>query len=268
MTFSQTYSCFLNKYSEILNSCFPIKKIKASKYALKKPWLSTGLLKSIKRKNSLYKKFLKSPTPFNESSYKRYRNKLNHSLRLAKRSYYEAKLKSLTDNIKGTWNILNQIVNRTKRPKKLPSTFVDSNNQDISGPCLIANQFCNFFTNLGPSLAKKIPTSVKSYRSFLPERSISSFFFESATQCEIVEIAKSRRINTAAGHDKVPMWSVKESSNCISEPLTYSINLSINSGVVPDQMKLARVVPLFKSDDKRLFSNYRPVSVLPIFANF
>ena len=60
------------------------------------------------------------------------------------------------------------------------------------------------------------------------------------------------------------MWSVKESINYISEPLTDIINLSINSGVVPDQMKLARVVPLFKSGDNRLFSNYRPVSVLPI----
>ena len=102
----------------------------------------------------------------------------------------------------------------------------------------------------------------------LPERSFSFFFFESATQCEIVEIAKSLGTNSAAGHDKVPMWSVKESINYISEPLTYIINLSINSGVVPDQTKLARMVPLFKSGDKRLFSNYRPVSVLQMFSKF
>ena len=60
---------------------------------------------------------------------------------------------------------------------------------------------------------------------------------------------------------------MKESINFISEPLTYIINLSISSCVVPDQMKLARVVPLFKSDGKRSFSNYRPVSVLSIFPN-
>ena len=80
---------------------------------------------------------------------------------------------------------------------RLPGPLVDR--------LLIANQFCHFFTNLGPSLAKKIPTSVKSFCSFLPERFFSSFFHESAAQCEIVEIAKSLRINTAAGHDKVPM---------------------------------------------------------------
>ena len=42
------------------------------------------------------------------------------------------------------------------------------------------------------------------------------------------------------------------------------MNLFINFGVVPDRMKLARVVPLFKSGNERLFSNYSPVSILPI----
>ena len=36
-------------------------------------------------------------------------------------------------------------------------------------------------------------------------------------------------------------------------------------GVVPQEMKIARVIPLFKSGDKSLFTNYRPVSVLPVF---
>ena len=44
------------------------------------------------------------------------------------------------------------------------------------------------------------------------------------------------------------------------------MNLSISNGIVPDQMKIARVVPLFKADDQSLFTNYRPVSVLPSFS--
>ena len=46
------------------------------------------------------------------------------------------------------------------------------------------------------------------------------------------------------------------------------MNLSISNGIVPDQMKIARVVPLFKADDQPLFTNYRPVSVLPSFSKF
>ena len=46
------------------------------------------------------------------------------------------------------------------------------------------------------------------------------------------------------------------------------MNLSIAHGIVPDQMKIARVVPLFKADDQSLFTNYRPVLVLPSFSKF
>ncbi|XP_073235694.1 uncharacterized protein [Porites lutea] len=61
---------------------------------------------------------------------------------------------------------------------------------------------------------------------------------------------------------------LKSSLSLICAPLTYIINLSLNSGVVPQEMKIARVIPLFKSGDKSLFTNYRPVSVLPVFSKF
>ena len=59
---------------------------------------------------------------------------------------------------------------------------------------------------------------------------------------------------------------VKETVDAIIQPLTYIIDLSPSSGVVPDQMKIARVIPLFKSGDLSLFTNYRPVSLLPAFS--
>ena len=63
------------------------------------------------------------------------------------------------------------------------------------------------------------------------------------------------------------MSIIKESIQIISEPLAHIMNLSIVHGVVPDQMKIALVVPLFKADDQLLFTN-RPVSVLSSFSKF
>lgn len=103
-------------------------------------------------------------------------------------------------------------------------------------------------------------------RSYLMRNFANSMFFQSVTQSEIMEIVNSLRPGTAAGHDKIPMWAVKNSINFISEPPTHIINLSVQSGIVPDQMKIARVIPLFKSGVNSLFSNYRPISVLPIFS--
>ena len=51
----------------------------------------------------------------NDSFYKHYKNKLNHSLRIAKRLYYEKKLDATKSNIRGTWRIRNEIVKNKKR---------------------------------------------------------------------------------------------------------------------------------------------------------
>ena len=39
--------------------------------------------------------------------------------------------------------------------------------------------------------------------------------------------------------------------------------MSLSTGVVPDEFKIAKVVPIYKKDNPELFGNYRPVSVLP-----
>ena len=77
-----------------------------------KPWLSIGLLKSVKHKNKLYRKYIRFPLIENESQYKTYKNKLNHSIRIAKRLYYEQQLTISKSNIKTTWKILNKILNK------------------------------------------------------------------------------------------------------------------------------------------------------------
>ena len=86
-----------------------------------------------------------------------------------------------------------------------------------------------------------------------------------SVQAEIVEIAKTFLPGKTTGYDQIPMSVIKESILFVSEPLIHIINLSIEHGIVPDEMKIARVIPIFKSDDQSLFTNYRPVSLLPSF---
>ena len=76
----------------------------------------------------------------------------------------------------------------------------------------------------------------------------------------------SLRSGIAAGYDKISIWSVKGSSALISSPLAHIVNISLKSGIVPDQLKIARVLPLFKSGDNNMLPNYRPISVRPIFS--
>lgn len=264
---NSAYGSFLSKYTAIYNTCFPLKKVKARNCTLNKPWLSKGLLKSIKKKNILYKRFLSNPTLHREQLYKKYKNKLTHSLRIAKRLYYEKKLEDYKSNAKSTWRLLNEVINTKKSKKNFPTTF-NINDREISNPSQIANHFCDYFTNIGPNLAKSIPASPKSHSSFLSGNFPNSIFLEPVTEQEIIEICTSFRSGTAAGYDNISMSAVRETISLISAPLTHIINLSLSSGVVPDQMKIARVIPLFKSGIHSLVTNYRPISVLPVFSKF
>ena len=76
---------------------------------------------------------------------------------------------------------------------------------------------------------------------------------------KISNILKSLK-NGAAGYDELNACLLKHISSFITEPLKYLRNLSLSEGVFPTELKLADVIPLYKSDDVFLFNNYRPVS--------
>ena len=59
---------------------------------------------------------------------------------------------------------------------------------------------------------------------------------------------------------------VKSVSNHIAEPLTHIFNVSFTSGVFPSKLKLAKVTPIFKLNDKLSVNNYRSISLLPVFS--
>ena len=68
--------------------------------------------------------------------------------------YYDKKLEENKSNIKQTWKLLNDIINRKKNIYKTNTVFTHDN-REISDPLEIANCFCHYFGNIGPNLAKK-----------------------------------------------------------------------------------------------------------------
>ena len=92
---------------------------------------------------------------------------------------------------------------------------------------------------------------------------VNSIFLDAANEQEIIEICGTCCSGTAVGYDNISMNLIKESIDIIISPLTCIINLSITSGIVPKQSKIVRIIPLFKSGEQDIFTNYRPVSVLP-----
>ena len=72
--------------------------------------------------------------------------------------------------------------------------------------------------------------------------------------------------NSSAGHDELPPFVAKSCIEEFIEPLTFMINESLRTGICPSELKIERVVPIFKSGDPSLLTNYRPISVLSFFS--
>ena len=71
----------------------------------------------------------------------------------------------------------------------------------------------------------------------------------------------------SCGFDGISTKLLKVIEPVILKSLTLLINQVLYSGVFPDKLKIAKVIPIFKKDDPSLFENYRPISLLPTISN-
>ena len=263
------YDAFISKFLELYNIHFPLKSFRSnnhnSRRIPRKPWITTAVLKSIDRKEKLYKKYVAHPTESNKQNFHVYRNRLTSIIRASKKDYYAEKLSSCRHSAKQTWNVLNSILGRHSKPN-LPTSF-HINNDLISDPQTISDHFNAYFVNIGPKLASQISSS-SNFRNFLNSVRTppGSLFFSPTTTDEIIKLCMSIKSDSSSGHDDIKPEVVKFVSTRIAQPLAHIFNLSLSSGIVPSQLKIARVVPIFKSGDRHDLTNYRPISVLPAFS--
>ena len=260
---NEPYNDFISEFYRIYEVCFPLKVIKGKQMnKFYSPWLSRGLLKSINKKNRLYKKFIQSPTISRELKYKAYKNKLNHLIRIAKRTYYDSKLEDAKNDLRTTWKLLNEVINKRKINPSPPSSF-KSDGKVITEPKEIADRFCKYFTSIGPNLASGIPTvNSTTFRSFPGCRDYPPIILKPTDTSELANICSLFSPRKAPGYDNISMRVIKHSFHLISAPLADIINLSLLKGIFPDKLKIGKVIPIYKTEDPSLFVNYRPISLL------
>jgi hypothetical protein len=230
--------------------------------------MTKGILKSVQRKNQLYKRYLLRANRKNEIFYKKYKNKLNHLIKHSKKTYYEQQFIKHKQNTKMTWRTLNELLNKPRRTTELPKEFIENNSPNsIADPTEIANKFNNYFLNLGPKLANKIRNSSNNtFEKYLTDANPNSMFLSPIYEYEVETEIKSLNASKSSGYDGYSAKILKDIYKEISKPLTHIFNQLFITGFIPDQMKIALVTPIFNANEENKFENYRPISVLTCFA--
>ena len=124
----------------------------------------------------------------------------------------------------------------------------------------------DYFINIGPNLAQNIHNAgAMTHKDFLANSNFSSYNFEfhSITENDVIGIINGLASKSSCGYDNISLKLLKDAKAVLSKPISVIINQMFSTGIFPDKLKLAKVLPFYKKGEKALLKNYRPISILP-----
>ena len=205
----------------------------------------------MKRRDYYHKKAIHTNNELHWNSYKRLRNAVTMKLRKEKASYYSKQLCDKQDS-RELWKTLNEIL-----PNKKQHTATNA----LAFENLTATSFNEFFTPVAEKLCgnykgKPMPKLCipKVTENFVLQKVSTNFVWKELTKLKLTK---------ATGLDGLTSRLHRDAAPVVAKPITYLVNLTISTGVIPSEWKDARVTPIFKSGERNDENNYRPISVLP-----
>jgi hypothetical protein len=232
-------------------------------YDKKEKWMTKGLLISRLKKLELSKICSNSPSPSNTARFKIYRNLYNRLIHLSRKMYYEKQLSANKNDLRKTWQILNDALNIPKNKRKISQLLIENNL--ISDPIVIADKFNEFFTSVAGEISKNINPCNDVSVDTVPNNEFNMSSIP-ITHLELSNALNELQSKKSTDLNEISIHIVKTAFLAISDPLLHIFNKSIEQGIVPNNFKIAKVVPVYKSGDPLDMNNYRLISLLCSFS--
>ena len=249
------FSDFSNTFHHLYNLYFPIVTTKFNKKIHKiEKWMTKGILISRLNKIKLGKLCFMTPSITNSIKFKNYRNIYNTVIRNAKKLFYEKELLMAQSNLKKTWSILKNAINKpSTKSSNIESLNIDG--ATVNDPKVLANELNIFFSSVASKIADEIHPVLPPNNNVVTEINdnivqngipLLSFVDDPVTPLEIVETLETLQPKTSQDFNGLSMFLVKKLSYQLAKPLCHLFNLSFSQGIVPSQMKIAKIIPVYK----------------------
>ena len=127
----------------------------------------------------------------------------------SKQEYYTKILNRHKKNIKETWNLLRNVTG-SSTANTFPNSFV-INNKLSSNKNDIVNGLNNFFTNIGPDLAKNISnTSNRHFIDYLGTSVTESILLSPVSYSELLNVVSKQKCKKSFDYHGLNMWIIKK----------------------------------------------------------
>ena len=239
-----------------------LQSVKSKKTRHIKSWMTEDLLAATKQRDRLFHKWKNCNNALKSvyrSDYKTYRNEVNKQIWKAKIKHYKDDINN-GKNLKETWQSINKILG--KPPKKSVDEVISKHLGKKLSHLDIANSFVESFKNEIVQIQHKCNYSTDTDRC-TGIGSTQSMYMPRVTSLVVSRIINSMEENKQPGFDNIRIKDLKLLVDVISPIIAKLINLSIKNGLVPNKLKISVVRPVYKKGSHLLFSNYRPVAILP-----
>lgn len=256
---NKAYSEFIELYSLIFKLCIPLEKVKIT-YKKRPNWKTSGIKIASKNKRRIYLQTQKEKNNQKLGEYKMYCKTLKKVICTSRKISNIRYINRSTNKSKATWGIIKQHTSSNNNIKTTVES-INMNGTNIVEPSTIASIMNKHFIELN----KTSDNNNKPQQKCL-NQNCKTIFMHPVTIQEVKNIVKELKNKKSTGHDGISMQLIKSSIDYIAEPLVYIINLSIETGCFPNDLKKALVKPLYKKGSKKQIENYRPIAILPSFS--
>ena len=216
----------------------------------------------IRTRDHLKKKANQTGSKYIFQAYQQVRSKVSCGIRKLRSDYYYKKIEESTGDLKTTWKILKEVINKDQKTAEINKINVDS--ETVIDKKTISEALNQHFVSIGERLAGGILDPVLTSSEYLLKTAnFGSKFSFKTIQPKRVFATISKLINGKATRlNMIPNKILKCSKNVIFQSLVDIFNASIQSGIFPDDFKIAGVTQIFKEGEKGDVSNYRTISIL------